>query len=90
MPPVLGPPLRRSPLPPGGCEADNQTIRFAAALEARKGKRHIISTALGHHAVLHTLKKLEGEDLEVELLPVGKLGTVTAQQAAELSGRTLP
>ncbi len=67
----------------GGSEADNQAIRSAAALGARKGKRHIISTAFEHHAVLHTLKKLEGEGFEVELLPVGTLGTVTARQAAE-------
>ena len=67
----------------GGSEADNQAIRSAALLGARKGKRHIISTAFEHHAVLHTLKKLEGEGFEVELLPVGELGTVTAQQVSE-------
>ena len=67
----------------GGSEADNQAIRSAALLGARKGKRHIISTAFEHHAVLHTLKKLEGEGFEVELLSVGELGTVTAQQVSE-------
>ncbi|MCI9511850.1 MAG: IscS subfamily cysteine desulfurase [Oscillibacter sp.] len=67
----------------GGSEADNQAIRSAALLGARKGKRHIISTAFEHHAVLHTLKKLEDEGFEIELLPVGKLGTVTAQQVAD-------
>lgn len=67
----------------GGSEADNQAIRSAALLGARKGKRHIISTAFEHHAVLHTLKRLEGEGFEVELLPVGTLGTVTAQQVSE-------
>ena len=67
----------------GGSEADNQAIRSAALLGSRKGKRHIISTAFEHHAVLHTLKKLEDEGFEVELLPVGELGTVTAQQVAE-------
>ena len=67
----------------GGSEADNQAIRSAALLGARKGKRHIISTAFEHHAVLHTLKSLEGEGFEVELLPVGTLGTVTAQQVSE-------
>ncbi len=67
----------------GGSEADNQAIRSAALLGAWKGKRHIISTAFEHHAVLHTLKKLEGEGFEVELLPVGELGTVTAQQVSE-------
>ena len=67
----------------GGSEADNQAIRSAALLGARKGKRHIISTAFEHHAVLHTPEKPEGEGFEVELLPVGELGTVTAQQVAE-------
>ena len=67
----------------GGSEADNQAIRSAALLGARKGKRHIISTTFEHHAVLHTLKKLEREGFEVELLPVGELGTVTAQQVAD-------
>ena len=66
----------------GGSEADNQAIRSAALLGARKGKRHIVSTAFEHHAILHTLKKLEGEGFEVELLPVGELGTITAQQVA--------
>ena len=67
----------------GGSEADNQAIRSTALQGVRKGKWHIISTAFEHHAVLHTLKKLEHEGFEVELLPVGKLGTVTAQQVAE-------
>lgn len=66
----------------GGSEADNQAIRSAALLGARKGKRHIISTAFEHHAVLHTLKKLEREGFEIELLPVGDTGAVTAQQVA--------
>ena len=64
----------------GGSEADNQAILSAAHLGERKGKKHIISTAFEHHAVLHTLKKLEKEGFEVELLPVGPIGTVTAQQ----------
>ena len=64
----------------GGSEADNQAIISAARLGERKGKKHIISTAFEHHAVLHTLKKLEKEGFEVELLPVGPIGTVTAQQ----------
>lgn len=67
----------------GGSEADNQAIRSAALLGARNGKKHIISTAFEHHAVLHTLKKLQGEGFEVELLSVGELGTVTAQQVAD-------
>ena len=64
----------------GGSEADNQAILSAARLGARKGKKHIISTAFEHHAVLHTLKKLEKEGFEIELLPVGAIGTIAAQQ----------
>ena len=64
----------------GGSEADNQAILSAARLGERKGKKHIISTAFEHHAVLHTLQKLEKEGFEVGLLPVGPIGTVTAQQ----------
>lgn len=64
----------------GGSEADNQAIVSAAAIGDKKGKRHIISSAFEHHAVLHTLKKLEKQGFEVELLPVGEIGTVTAEQ----------
>lgn len=64
----------------GGSEADNQAIRSAALSSASKGKRHIVSTAFEHHAVLNTLKKLEKEGFEVELLPVGEIGTVAAEQ----------
>lgn len=67
----------------GGSEADNQAIRSAALSGARKGKRHIISTTIEHHAVLHTLKKLEREGFEIELLPVNELGMVTARQVSE-------
>ena len=67
----------------GGSEADNQAIVSAARLGERKGKKHIISTAFEHHAVLHTLKKLEKEGFEVTLLDVGTIGTVTAAQVAE-------
>ena len=66
----------------GGSEADNQALLSMAALGARRGKKHIISTAFEHHAVLHTLKKLEKQGFEVELLPVGPIGTVTAEQVA--------
>ena len=66
----------------GGSEADNQAIRSAALLGAHKGKRHIISTAFEHHAVLHTLKRLEKEGFEVELLPVGSAGNISADQVA--------
>ena len=67
----------------GGSEADNQAIISAARFGALKGKKHIISTAFEHHAVLHTLKKLEKEGFEVELLDVGELGTVTPEQVAK-------
>ena len=67
----------------GGSEADNQAILSAARLGERKGKKHIISTAFEHHAVLHTLQKLEKEGFTVELLPVGPIGTVTAQQVKD-------
>ena len=66
----------------GGSEADHQALLSMAALGARRGKKHIISTAFEHHAVLHTLKKLEKQGFEVELLPVGPIGTVTAAQVA--------
>ena len=66
----------------GGSEADNQAIISAARWGALKGKKHIISTAFEHHAVLHTLKKLEKEGFEVELLPVGTTGTITPEQVA--------
>ena len=66
----------------GGSEADNQAIISAARFGARKGKKHILSTAFEHHAVLHTLKKLEKEGFEVELLPVGTTGTITPEQVA--------
>ena len=67
----------------GGSEADNQAILSAAWLGVRKGKKHILSTAFEHHAVLHTLKKLEKEGFEVELLDVGPLGNITARQVAD-------
>ena len=63
----------------GGSEADNQALLSAAAIGRRKGKMHIISTAFEHHAILHTLKKLEKEGFEVELLPVHENGTTPAQ-----------
>ena len=60
----------------GGSEADNQAILSAAALGAKTGKRHIVSDAIEHHAVLHTLKKLENEGFSVTLLPVHDNGIV--------------
>lgn len=64
----------------GGSEADNQAILSAAAIGKRQGKMHIISTAFEHHAVLHTLKKLEKEGLEITLLDVGEKGIVSPAQ----------
>ena len=67
----------------GGSEADNQAIVSAAILGARKGKKHIISTAFEHHAVLHTLKKLEKEGFEITLLDVKNNHNITAQQVKD-------
>ena len=67
----------------GGSEADNQAIRSAAINGARKGKKHIISTAFEHHAVLHTLAKLEKEGFEVTLLDVREGHNITAQQVKD-------
>ena len=67
----------------GGSEADNQAIRSAAALGKAKGKTHIISSAFEHHAVLHTLAKLEKEGFTVTLLPVHEDGLVRPQEVEE-------
>ncbi len=67
----------------GGSEADNQAIRSAALLGARKGKKHIISTAFEHHAVLHTLQKLEKEGFSVTYLDVKGNHNITAQQVRD-------
>lgn len=64
----------------GGSEADNQALRSAAALGAKRGKRHIVSTKFEHHAVLHTLQALEREEYEVTLLDIPPDGVVTAEQ----------
>ena len=64
----------------GGSEADNQAIISAARLGARKGKKHIISTAFAHHAVLHTLNRLEKEGFEITLLDVKNNHNITADQ----------
>ncbi len=67
----------------GGSEADNQAIISAARIGERSGKRHIISSAFEHHAVLHTLKRLEKEGFEVELLDVHGNGMIYPEQVAE-------
>lgn len=66
----------------GGSEADNQAIRSAAYAGLAKGKKHIISTAFEHHAVLHTLKKLEKEGFEVTYLDVHSDGLITPEEVA--------
>lgn len=67
----------------GGSEADNQAIFSAARLGEKKGKKHIISTAFEHHAVLHTLDKLKKQGFEITLLDVHKNGIVTPEQVAD-------
>ena len=67
----------------GGSEADNQAIISAARFGARKGKKHIISTAFEHHAVLHTLQKLEKEGFEVTYLDVKENHNVSARQVRD-------
>ena len=67
----------------GGSEADNQAIISAARFGAKKGKKHIISTAFEHHAVLHTLAKLEKEGFEVTYLDVHNNHNVSAQQVKD-------
>ena len=67
----------------GGSEADNQAIISAARMGARKNKKHLISTAFEHHAVLHTLNKLEKEGFEVTYLDVSQGHTITAQQVKD-------
>ena len=64
----------------GGSEADNQAIISAARLGEKQNKKHIISTAFEHHAVLHTLETLKKQGFTVELLDVGSTGNVTAEQ----------
>ena len=64
----------------GGSEADNQAIRSAAEWGALKGKKHIISTAFEHHAVLHTLRRLKKEGYDITLLDVHENGLVTPDQ----------
>lgn len=66
----------------GGSEADNQAILSAVTAGAKKGKKHIVSTAVEHHAVLHMLKKLEKQGIEVTLVNVGENGIVSVSDLA--------
>ena len=67
----------------GGSEADNQAIISAAKMGERKGKKHIISTAFEHHAVLHTLNKLQKAGFDIELLDVHENGVIQPSQVAD-------
>ena len=67
----------------GGTESDNQAIVSAAIPGAKQNKRHIISTAFEHHAVLHTLRRLKEQGFEIQLLDVGAEGNITAAQVEE-------
>ena len=78
---ALGGTAREIVFTSGGSESDNQAILSAAYFGARKGKRKIVSTAIEHHAVLHTLEKLKKEGFEIVLLPVGERGIVSAADA---------
>ena len=66
----------------GGSEADNQALISAAQLGEKNGKKHIISTAFEHHAVLHTLNKLQREGFEITLLSVPENGLIQPEQVA--------
>ena len=79
----LGAQSREITFTSGGSEADNQAIISAARFGARKNKKHIISTAFEHHAVLHTLQKLEKEGFEVTYLDVSRGHNITADQVRE-------
>ena len=66
----------------GGSEADNQAIISAARAGAKRGKKHLITTAIEHHAVLHTMDYLAGEGFEVTLIPVDESGIIKTADAA--------
>lgn len=80
---LLGCEAREITFTSGGSESDNQAIISAAKNGERKGKRHIISTAFEHHAVLHTLEKLEKQGFEITLLDVHQNGIVTPEQVKD-------
>ena len=76
---VLGCETREVYFTSGGSESDNQALISAARIGGRKGKKHIVSTAIEHHAVLHTLDALKKEGFEVTLVGVGENGIVTPE-----------
>ena len=77
---VIGADPREIIFTSGGSEADNQAIRSAAEAGKLKGKKHIVSSAFEHHAVLHTLERLKKEGFEVTLLPVHEDGRVRPEE----------
>lgn len=79
---ILGCEAREITFTSGGSEADNQAILSAAAIGARKNKKHIISSALEHHAVLHTLEKLKKQGFEITLLDAHENGIVRVNELA--------
>ena len=82
---IIGASPREITFTSGGSEADNQAIRSAAAIGKRKGKKHIISTAFEHHAVLHTCEYMEKQGYEVTYLPVDEQGIVSVEDAYVLN-----
>ena len=79
---VLGAQPREIVFTGGGSEADNQAILSAARLGKRSGKKHIVSTTIEHHAVLHTLDRLQKDGFEITLVPVKENGIVAAEDVA--------
>ncbi len=79
---IIGADAREIIFTSGGSEADNQALISAAKIGAMKGKKHIISSAFEHHAVLHTLKKLEKEGFEVTLLDVHENGIIKPEEVS--------
>ncbi len=80
---VLGCQAREVTFTSGGSEADNQAILSAAAIGAKTGKKHIVSTAFEHHAVLHTLDALKKQGFEITLLDIRENGLITPDQITE-------
>ena len=80
---IIGAEPREITFTSGGSEADNQAIITAAKIGEAKGKKHIISSAFEHHAVLHTLKKLEKEGFEITLLDVHEDGLVRPEEVEQ-------
>ena len=79
---IIGAEAREIIFTSGGSEADNQAILSAAKIGEKNGKKHIISSAFEHHAVLHTLKKLEKEGFEITLLDVHENGIIKPEEVA--------